>query len=205
MKKRILLVVLCLACMSSFAQKGKRTTAKKPGVKTGASAKPTTPAVTDAAANKQTSTVDTTKKITDAPITADPAKPFDRPLDGYYKKSNIEHNKVTPYANLRESDIAFKKRVWQEIDLREKINAYLGSPKARLIDILMDAIKAGELTAYDPTPTKDDPNGDSGWSVPLTPAKALARMADSSVVNTINANGEKTGSKVVAGSSNQIA
>jgi gliding motility associated protien GldN len=199
MKKRILLVVLCLACMSSFAQKGKRTTAKKPGVKTGASAKPTTPAVTDAAANKQTSTVDTTKKITDAPITADPAKPFDRPLDGYYKKSNIEHNKVTPYANLRESDIAFKKRVWQEIDLREKINAYLGSPKARLIDILMDAIKAGELTAYDPTPTKDDPNGDSGWSVPLTPAKALARMADSSVVNTINANGEKTGSKVVAG------
>lgn len=199
MKRRLLIVVLCLASVASFAQtKGKKTTTKKPGVKTGANAKPTTPAVTDAAANKQTSTVDTSKKITDAPITADPAKPFDRPLDGYYKKSNIAHNKVTPYANLRESDVVFQKRVWEEIDLREKVNAYLASPKARLIDVLMDAVMAGELTAYDPIPTKDDPNGD-GFAIPLTPAKAKAKMADSSLVNTINANGEKTGSRMVAG------
>jgi gliding motility associated protien GldN len=199
MKTRLLIAVLCLACASSFAQtKGKKTVAKKPGVKTGTTAKPTTPAVTDAAANKQTSTVDTSKKITDAPITADAAKPFDRPLDGYYKKSNIEHNRVTPYANLRESDVVFQKRVWEEIDLREKVNAYLGSPKARLIDVLMDAIAAGELTAYDPIPTKDDPNGD-GFATPLTPAKAKSKMADSALVNTINANGEKTGSKMVAG------
>lgn len=195
MKKRILLLVLCLACVTSFAQtKGKKPVTKKPAAKQGVVANPST--VTGAAANKQSSTVDTSKKITDAPITADAAKPFDRPLDGYYKKSNIEHNKVTPYANLRESDVAFRKRVWQEIDLREKVNAYLGSPKARLIDVLMDAVAAGELTAYDPTQAKDD--GD-GFSVRLSAAKAKSTMADSVVVNTINANGEKTGSKVVAG------
>ncbi|MBC7398750.1 MAG: gliding motility protein GldN, partial [Mucilaginibacter sp.] len=204
MKKRILLVVLCLACVASFAQtKGKKPAAKKPVVKKAAAAKPgatKAPTLIGGAANKQTSTVDTIKKLSDSPITADPAKPFDRPLDGYYKKNNIEHNRVTPYANLRESDVVFQKRVWQEIDLREKVNAYLGSPKARLIDVLMDAIMAGELTAYDPTPTKNDPNGDSGWAVPLTPVKAMARMADSSVVNMIDKKtGEKTGSKVVAG------
>jgi gliding motility associated protien GldN len=205
MKKRILLVVLCLACVGSFAQtKGKKPAAKKPVVKRGAAVKPitkptTTPALTGAAANKQSSMTDTTQKLTNSPITADAAKPFDRPLDGYYKMTNIKNKKVTPYASLRESDVVFRKRVWREIDLREKVNAYLGSPKARLIDVLMDAIMAGELTAYDPTPTKTDPNGDSEWALPLTPAKAMSRMADSAVVNTINANGEKTGSRVVAG------
>ncbi len=61
------------------------------------------------------------------------------------------------------------------------MNQYLASPKARLIDVLMDAIKAGELTAYSPIPTKDDPNGDS-FAVPLTPDKATSTMADSSLV-----------------------
>lgn len=193
MKKRFLIVVLCLACVASFAQT-KKGAAKKPVRKQAAKR------VGNAAA-KQSSMIDTAKKITNAPIVADapPAKPFDRPLDGYYKKSNIENNKVTPYANLRESDVVFSKRVWQEIDLREKVNQYLGSPKARLIDVLMDAIAAGELTAYDPLPTKDDPNGDS-FATPLTPAKARAKMADSSLVNIIDKNtGEKTGSRMVPG------
>jgi gliding motility associated protien GldN len=196
MKRRILLVVLCLACVASFAQTKKRKApAKKAGTKQRvANTQPV------AAPNKQSSMTDTTKRPSDNLITADPAKPFDRPVDGYYKNNNIEHNRVTPYANLRESDVAFRKRVWEEIDLREKVNSYLGSPKARLIDVLMNAIMAGELTAYDPSPTKDDPNGDSNWSLPLTPAKAMSKMADSSVVNTIDKNtGEKTGSKVVAG------
>ncbi|WP_431199152.1 hypothetical protein ACRQ5D_04610 [Mucilaginibacter sp. P25] len=82
------------------------------------------------------------------------AKPFDRPLDGYYKKNNILNAKVTPYPNLRENDVAFAKRVWREIDVREKMNQYLASPKGRLIDVLLDAIAKGELTAYDPTPGK---------------------------------------------------
>jgi len=201
MKKRILLVVLCLACVASFAQtkRTKKPTAKKPAAKQRVATKPASNPTVSGASNKQSSTVDTSKKITDAPIIADPAKPFDRPLDGYYKKSNIEHNRVTPYANLRESDVVYSKRVWEEIDLREKVNAYLGSPKSRLIDVLMDAIAAGELTAYDPLPTKNDPNGDS-FATPLTADKARAKMADSAVVNVIDKKtGEKTGSKMVAG------
>ncbi|MDB5154461.1 MAG: gldN, partial [Mucilaginibacter sp.] len=112
MKKKILVIVLCLACVSAFAQ----TRKKKPAVKktqTAASSAGTQPAV------------DTTKK---QQVAAKPSKPFDRPLDGYYKKTNILSAKVTPYPNLRESDVAYAKRVWREIDTREKMNQYLASP-----------------------------------------------------------------------------
>ncbi|HWZ34928.1 MAG TPA: gliding motility protein GldN [Mucilaginibacter sp.] len=193
MKSKFLIVVLCLACVTAVAQtKKKKTPARKAATTKGAKAPVN---------SKQTSMVDTTKKPTDAPIVADnkPYKPLDIPLDGYYKKTNIMNNKVTPYTSVREADIVFQKRVWEEIDLREKVNAYLASPKARLIDILMDAVAAGELTAYDPIVAKPPfPNFD-GFDTPLTPGQARAKMADSTLVNKFDANGEKTGSKMVAG------
>src|ERR1700692_833568 len=167
MKKKILVIVLCLACVAAFGQKRKKKPVKK------------RPATTQTVAASTTTTtepaVDTAKKQ----VAALPSKPFDRPMDGYYKKANILSAKVTPYPNLRESDVAFAKRVWREIDTREKMNQYLSSPKLRLIDVLMDAIAAGELTAYDATPDpKNDPNGD-GFSKALTPGQARNKMADS--------------------------
>ncbi len=183
MKTKILVVILCLACVTSYAQtlKKKRAAKKPPATQSAVtSAKP-----------------DTTKKVAAAPLK--PAKPFDRPLDGYFKKSNILSATVTPYPNLRENDVAFAKRVWREIDVREKMNAYLASPKLRLIDVLMDAIAAGELTAFDPVPTKDDPNGDS-FATPLTPEKALAKLADSVTVDKFDPKtGDKIGSYMKAG------
>eukprot|EP01037_Dinobryon_pediforme_P016039 gene16039-16208_t len=109
--------------------------------------------------------------------------------------------KVTPYPNLRESDVAFAKRVWREIDLREKMNQYLISPKQRLIDVILDAVAAGELTAYDPISTKEDPNGDS-FTARLTPAAARAKLADSSVVDKFDKDGNKIGSTLKAGEFN---
>jgi len=192
MKKRILIVVLCLACVASYAQKRKRrVTAKRP-------------VQTTRKANTQSSTmsaqpsIDTTKKVSTIP-----AKPFERPLDGYYKKTNILSAKVTPYPNLRENDVAFSKRVWREIDLREKMNQYLASPKQRLIDVLMAAIDAGELTAYDatPNPKKNDIDGDA-FSTPLTPGQARNKMADSTVVDKFDKDGNKIKSVLQAGELN---
>jgi gliding motility associated protien GldN len=131
-------------------------------------------------------------------LAAKPMKPFDRPLDGYYKKTNILSAKVTPYPNLRESDVVYAKRVWREIDVREKMNQYLASPKSRLIDVIMNAVDAGELTAYSPIPNKDDPDGDS-FSTPLTPAQARSQMADSVVVDKFDKDGNKIGSIVKPG------
>ncbi len=161
MKKRILVIALCLACITAFGQKKKKKPANKPATTSQTQA-------VNAPVNKP---VDTTKKVA-----AGPVKPFNRPLDGYYKKSNILNAKVTPYATIRESDAAYTKWVWREIDVRDKMNQYMASPKGRLIDILLDAIAAGELTAYDANSTTKDPGGDS-FLVPLTPAQAKRTMS----------------------------
>lgn len=176
---------MCLACATAYGQTRKK---RRP--------KPAPPKVdttsTSAARSAKPLATDTTKKIA-----AKPSKPFDRPLDGYYKKTNILSAKVTPYPSLRESDVAYAKRVWREIDVREKMNQYLASPKQRLIDVLLSAIAAGELTAYDTQQSKDDPDGD-GFSIPLSPDQAASKMVDSTTVPQYDANGVQTGSRRVA-------
>ncbi len=188
MKTRILVVILCLACVASYAQTKKKRR-KKPATTTQVANQP-------AATTSAKPGVDTSKKVA-----AGPAKHFDAPLDGYFTKTNISNAKVTPYPNLRESDVAFQKRVWREIDLRERMNRYLGSPKQRLIDVLLNAVDAGELTAYDPTPSTDDPGGDK-FLVPLGPGKARSRMADSTTVDKFDKDGNKIGSTLVGGEFN---
>ncbi|WP_184547965.1 gliding motility protein GldN [Mucilaginibacter sp. FT3.2] len=189
MKKRILVVVLCLACITSYGQtKKKKRPAKKAAATTNRQVKPQANSVV----SNPGPSVDTSKRV--------PMKPFERPLDGYFKKNNILNARVTPYPNLRESDVAFAKRVWREIDVRDKMNTYLASPKRRLIDVLLDAITAGELTAYDATQgKKDDINGD-GFSTPLAAGAARARLAggDSSVVSVPDKDGNIVSSKMVA-------
>jgi gliding motility associated protien GldN len=95
----------------------------------------------------------------------------------------------------------FSKRVWREIDLRDKVNMIFASPKARLITILTDAIQAGELTAYDASSTKNDVNGDE-FSAVLKPEDAMARFADSVLVPTFDKDGNQTGTVVKAGEFN---
>ena len=190
MKKRLLIALLCVLSVNVFAQKAKKK----------APAKKTTKQVANAT-TRAGAAVDTVVKppVVAAPVT--PAKPFERPVDGYFVKNNILNAKAIPYANLREADVVMAKRTWREIDLRERKNTYMASPKARLIDVLMDAVANEELTAYDPTPNKNDPNGDS-FSTPLTAAAAKGKMADSTVVDKFDSKGEKIGSTLVAGEFN---
>lgn len=128
-------------------------------------------------------------------------KPVERPLDGFYQKTNVVKSKVMPYAALKESDVLFSKRVWREIDLRDKMNTIFASPKSTLITILTDAIQAGELTAYDASSTKDDVNGDE-FSAVLKSEEAMARFADSVLVPTFDKDGNQTGTVVKAGEFN---
>lgn len=125
----------------------------------------------------------------------------ERPVDGYYKRGNIEEAKVTPYANLRDVDVMFSKRIWREIDTRERMNHIYASPKARLIDIIMDAVIAGELTAYDAVSTKSDPNGDAFGTI-LPADKVMGKFADSVVIPEFNDQGEQTGSRMASGEFN---
>lgn len=111
------------------------------------------------------------------------------PVDGYYVKSDILDREVVPYAVIRPTDVAYVKRIWREFDVREKMNTLYASPKSRLIDVIMEAVLAGELTAYDPTPTEEDPTGDS-FKTRLAPDQVLGRFgADSTLVEEYDADG----------------
>lgn len=88
-------------------------------------------------------------------------------LDGVYVKENNPARRVIPYTYLREADVMWAKRIWRHIDLNEKINAPLRYPKTNetkdrknLINVFMDAVKEGSLTAYDPQ--------DDEFTLPMT-------------------------------------
>ncbi|WP_353183770.1 gliding motility protein GldN [Parapedobacter lycopersici] len=127
-----------------------------------------------------------------------PIEAEEPPVDGYYVKSDILDREVVPYANIRPTDVAYVKRVWREFDLREKMNLIYASPKSRLIDVIMEAVMAGELTAYDPTPTPDDPTGDS-FKTRLSPDQVMGRFgSDSTLVEEYDAEGNVIASRFEA-------
>jgi len=128
-------------------------------------------------------------------------KKSERPVDGPYKKESLKNTRIIPFAVMRESDVVYSKRVWREIDLREKMNYVFGAPKSRLIDIIIDAVNAGELTAYDATGKKDDVNGDE-FSAILSPQQMMAKFADSVLVPILDKEGNTIGTRVKPGEFN---
>ncbi|MFO8001392.1 MAG: gliding motility protein GldN, partial [Marinilabilia sp.] len=75
-------------------------------------------------------------------------------IDGLFEKQHVINREPVPYPSIREADVMWAKRVWRIIDLREKMNLPLYYPttpmddRLSLIDLLMEGIKNGEITAY---------------------------------------------------------
>ena len=67
--------------------------------------------------------------------------------------------KIVPYPPIREADMMWKKRVWREIDFRQKMNLPFYYPREShdgdrcFIDVIMDALAAEEIIAYEVTST----------------------------------------------------
>lgn len=112
----------------------------------------------------------------------------------------IERNLVkdrTPlvYEHIREDDAVYRHRVWREIDAREKINlpfrnaAKEDNGSQRFIDILMYAVKAGDVTVF-----SDD---DDRFTTPLTKEQVMKKISGGmDTVEKFNMEGEVVGYEV---------
>lgn len=99
------------------------------------------------------------------------------PVDGLYKDEGIIHKTPIPLPSVRKADIMWSKRIWREIDFRQKMNQEFYYPIVphqnwkSFITIILDALKQGKITAYDISPTDE-------LLVPITYQEIMARQTD---------------------------
>ncbi len=92
-------------------------------------------------------------------------------LDGAYVKETNLTKRVIPYPYLREADVMYFRRIWQEMDLKQKINHPYYYPieqiqdRKNLFDVIRDGLLVeGSLVAYSPGPAGDNDE----FTLPLT-------------------------------------
>jgi len=98
----------------------------------------------------------------------------DAPIDGLFATEEMYVKEPIPNPSIRRADVMWKKRVWREIDFRQKFNQKFYFPidpqqnwKSFIVTVL-DALKEGEFTAYDISNTDE-------LLVPLTYNEIVAR------------------------------
>ena len=88
-------------------------------------------------------------------------------MNSVYKKDKHHNKKVQHYAPLRQADVMWSRKIWREIDLRQKINHPFYYPendgvghtiqdRKSLIDVIYSAIQEGSITAYDNAAMDDE-------------------------------------------------
>lgn len=95
-------------------------------------------------------------------------------LDGAYKKDirdGSNERLIQPYQHVREADVMWSTKIERVIDLREKMNQVFYYPlrpvndRQNLIDVLVQAIKEGTLTAY------GNASNDDEFQSPMSPSE----------------------------------
>ncbi len=87
-------------------------------------------------------------------LTTNAQEAQDRPNDTFYERRAVEESKPIPLPYVREADILWSKRIWQNIDLRQTINQPLYFPLEpagdyrNLMTVLEEALRAGEIRVY---------------------------------------------------------
>ena len=80
-------------------------------------------------------------------------------MNSVYKKEKYHTKRVQEYVPLREADVMWSRKIWRELDLRQKINhpffypendgmKDLTADRKSLIDVIYSAILEGSITAY---------------------------------------------------------
>jgi gliding motility associated protien GldN len=75
--------------------------------------------------------------------------------DDAVERNLVKERTPLPYEHIREDDAVYRQRLWREIDVHEKMNlpfvykADGDNGNQRFVIILLNAIKSGEVTAFD--------------------------------------------------------
>lgn len=115
------------------------------------------------------------------------------PMDGFYRNEMYNNAKAFNYPAVESRDVRFYKRVWRDIDINDPKNSLFNTPGATLAETVLEGLRKGKLTAYEPSAT----NSDSTFAKRINIRNALSRFQDSTMVDQFDSNGNKTGSKMV--------
>jgi len=76
--------------------------------------------------------------------------------DGIVQTAYSSGHSAPHYAYVRDADIMWARRIWREVDFREKLNQYLLFPltennnRVNLITVLQNGIRSGDIIPFDP-------------------------------------------------------
>lgn len=97
-------------------------------------------------------------------------------VDGVTSKNSVRDRVPIAYDNIREDDKFWEKRIWQVIDIREKMNLPFqynvedeNGINQLFINILLASIKSGEITAFNPI--------DDRFTTPMTYAEIQTKTS----------------------------
>lgn len=104
-----------------------------------------------------------------------------RPVDGLFATNSSFEKEPIPLPSIREADVMWSKRVWREIDFRQRMNQPFYYPTEShnnwrsFINVLMDGLKENKFTAYEVNNTDE-------LLVSVTYKEIIAKQTDTSYV-----------------------
>ncbi|MFD1256850.1 gliding motility protein GldN [Mucilaginibacter terrae] len=187
-----LLGILFLSSTADAQKKKSRSTKAKSTVK--AKPKVTKPVAAEPLIAQETLPVTTSTPVIAQTAVKD-SLPADSlpPMDGFYKNEMYTNAKAFNYPAINSRDVKFFKRVWRDIDVKDPKNSLLNTPGATLAEMILEGVRTGKLTAYEPSAT----NNDSTFAKRIDSRSALSRFQDSAMVDKFDANGNKVSSQMV--------
>ena len=121
-------------------------------------------------------------------------------LDGAYVKETNLTKRVIPYPYLREADVMYFRRIWQEMDLKQKINHPYYYPvepiqdRKKLFDVIRDGLLIeGSLVAYSPGPTGEEDE----FTLPLTADSIRSILTPIEYIKEWDEFGDEIGTKAI--------
>lgn len=187
MKKKFIIVlfIALTGSLSLMAQSKKKKTTRRSSAKKTVKAPVQTPAP-DTTANPvvvlpSASKLDTVKSVPDSD-------------DGYLKSIVMTKARPFPIFEPSPNNIKYYHQYKRDISFKDPRNAKFNTTGATLIEAILQGVKDGIITPYDPTPVaKINPNGDS-FTIPMTYNQLMGHMVDTALVDKLDKDGNKIGS-----------